>query len=342
MEKLLTISIAAYNVGEYIRNTLDSLIVPEILDKLEVFIVDDGGNDNTLQIAQEYEEKYPGTFHAVHKENGGYGSTVNYSIAHATGKYFKLLDGDDWFCKENLEELIYFLDSHNEDIILSPYYRVFVETDNKIFIDHYSEINENKRLEDETINNSNILIMHEMCVKTQLLQAQNKKITEHCFYTDYEFVFLSLLGAHTISRFTKPIYCYRIGVEGQSVSMEGIQKHYLDKSKVAYQLYQWYSEQKNREYKGYHKKLLKREMFGITDDAYLAYMVLQDTKKGKRELITFDKNVKEIFPEMYALTMSIKKIAFLRKTNYLAFYFLRRRYLKMLTNLSKEEKWIET
>ena len=68
MEKLLTISIAAYNVEGYIRNTLDSLIVPEILDKLEVFIVDDGGNDNTLQIAREYESKYPETFHAVHKE----------------------------------------------------------------------------------------------------------------------------------------------------------------------------------------------------------------------------------------------------------------------------------
>ena len=66
MGKLLTISIAAYNVEEYIRNTLDSLIVPEILDKLEVFIVDDGGNDDTLQIAREYEAKYPETFHAVH------------------------------------------------------------------------------------------------------------------------------------------------------------------------------------------------------------------------------------------------------------------------------------
>ncbi len=106
MEKLLTISIAAYNVEGYIRNTLDSLIVPEILDKLEVFIVDDGGNDNTLQIAREYESKYPETFHAVHKENGGYGSTVNYSIAHATGKYFKLLDGDDWYLSRNLKRLI--------------------------------------------------------------------------------------------------------------------------------------------------------------------------------------------------------------------------------------------
>ena len=88
MEKILTISIAAYNVGDYIKNTLDSLVVPEVMDKLEVFIVDDGGTDETLKIAKEYEEKYPETFHAVHKENGGYGSTVNYSIAHATGKYF--------------------------------------------------------------------------------------------------------------------------------------------------------------------------------------------------------------------------------------------------------------
>ena len=95
MSKVLTVSIAAYNMESYIRQTLNSLIVPEILEKIEVLVVDDGGTDGTLAIAKEYETKYPITFHAIHKENGGYGSVINKSIELATGKYFKQLDGDD-------------------------------------------------------------------------------------------------------------------------------------------------------------------------------------------------------------------------------------------------------
>ncbi|MCD7790137.1 MAG: glycosyltransferase family 2 protein [Bacteroides thetaiotaomicron] len=79
MNKILTTSIAAYNVENYIRRTNDSLIDEEIIDDLEILVVDDGGKDNTLKIAQEYVEKYPKSIFPVHKENGGYGFTINTS-----------------------------------------------------------------------------------------------------------------------------------------------------------------------------------------------------------------------------------------------------------------------
>ena len=73
MEKTLTISVACYNVGQFLRKTLDSLIAPEIMDELEVLVVNDGSSDDTAEIAREYEEKYPQTFRLVDKANGGYG-----------------------------------------------------------------------------------------------------------------------------------------------------------------------------------------------------------------------------------------------------------------------------
>ena len=95
MTKLLTVSIAAYNMEKYIRQALDSLLSCRHAQSIEIFVIDDGGTDHTLEIAKEYAWKHPGTVIPVHKENGGYGSTINYSIEHATGKYFKQLDGDD-------------------------------------------------------------------------------------------------------------------------------------------------------------------------------------------------------------------------------------------------------
>ena len=96
MDKILTVSVAAYNVEKFIRNTLDSCIAEEIMTDLEVLVVDDGATDATAEIVREYEDKYPQTFRLIHKENGGYGTTVNRSMQEASGKYFRLLDGDDW------------------------------------------------------------------------------------------------------------------------------------------------------------------------------------------------------------------------------------------------------
>ena len=106
MEKILTISIAAYNMEQYIEHTLNSLIDEHIIDLLEIFVVDDGSMDRTLEIAMQYAKRYPQSIYPIHKENGGYGSTINTSVKLATGKYFKLLDGDDWYAKENLPAFI--------------------------------------------------------------------------------------------------------------------------------------------------------------------------------------------------------------------------------------------
>lgn len=93
MCKVLSISIAAYNVEKYILKTLDSLVDPAILDKIEVLIEINGATDSTEAIVQPYIDKYPNTFKLIRRnENGGYGATINMSMDAATGKYFKLLD----------------------------------------------------------------------------------------------------------------------------------------------------------------------------------------------------------------------------------------------------------
>ena len=113
LNKILTVSIAAYNVEAYIKENLESILASEAREDIEVLVVDDGGKDHTLEIAQTYEKKYPGIVYAVHKENGGYGSVQNYSIQHAAGEYFKILDGDDWVNAEGLTRLVNYLKAHD-------------------------------------------------------------------------------------------------------------------------------------------------------------------------------------------------------------------------------------
>ena len=120
-EKILTISVAAYNVESYIAENLDSILITDVRDEIEVLVVDDGGNDGTLEIARKYEEQYPGIIRAVHKENGGYGSVQNYSMQNASGRFFKILDGDDWVDREGLTKLVEYLRDTKADAVVTDY-----------------------------------------------------------------------------------------------------------------------------------------------------------------------------------------------------------------------------
>ena len=63
MGKILSISVAAYNVEKYLENTLTSLAMQEIIDDIEVFVIDDGGSDKSIDIARKFQEQFPGSFH---------------------------------------------------------------------------------------------------------------------------------------------------------------------------------------------------------------------------------------------------------------------------------------
>ena len=52
-----------------------------------VVVVNDGSKDSSLEIALEYERKYPKTIRVIDKENGGHGSTINVGLKEATGKF---------------------------------------------------------------------------------------------------------------------------------------------------------------------------------------------------------------------------------------------------------------
>ena len=104
--KLLTIAVPAYNMEKYLSRCLNSILLDGQQDYLEVILINDGSKDNTLAIAREYEKKYPDILTVVDKPNGGWGTAINKAIGLASGRYFKILDSDDWFDSKALVEFI--------------------------------------------------------------------------------------------------------------------------------------------------------------------------------------------------------------------------------------------
>jgi glycosyltransferase involved in cell wall biosynthesis len=283
-KKILTISIAAYNIEPYITRTLNSLIVPEIMDKIEVLIENDGSTDNTSLIGKEYQEKYPNVFRVIDKENGGYGSTINRSIKEATGKYFKQLDGDDWFDTSHLPAFITLLEKIDVDYVVSES-KIFDETKNCFFeSDKYNEYEEGEyNLSD--LDSSAVLSMYGSTFKTSVLKEMNRSISENCFYTDTEYVSYGIAKVKTVYFWHHSIYVYYVGREGQSVSVSGVIKHYKEHEHVLWNLLELYYSIPEEEIG--KKKFLKNRVLKEAAVHFKFLCFLPYSKQHYRELLEY-------------------------------------------------------
>ena len=124
--KVLTVAIPVYNTEKYLKRCFDSVLIGEILDDIEIVAVNDGSKDHSIDILKDYEGRYPGTVVVVDKENGGHGSAVNAALDHATGRYFRVLDSDDWFFSGDFVEMVRRLRSEKADVVISNYAKEFV------------------------------------------------------------------------------------------------------------------------------------------------------------------------------------------------------------------------
>lgn len=330
MGKVLSVSIAAYNVEKFLRQALDSLVIPEIMDELEVIVVSDGSTDQTVAIAREYCDKYPDTFVLIDKENEGYGSTINAAIKVARGKYYRLLDGDDWFDSEGLKVLITQLRDAEEDMIITKFKRVF-ESDG-----HEEERDQTTLLRKdigtfEDVDTTEWFTMHGTTFRTAIWKEHDITITEHCFYTDQEYDLLPLRWVNTIRRIPVMLYCYRIGRSEQSVSPQGLEKHYLEEEKVLHKLYQLYAqvdEKKTARDKYIFNYLALRTQFHIG-----IYLIISNTETHKQQMITFIEKLKKERPLIYEQVLkNSKSIHTLVSSKYLAYGMLQKYKSSKLRN----------
>ena len=109
--KTISFAVPCYNSAAYMDKCIESLLAcDEGKNDIEILIVDDGSTkDNTAEIADAWQEKYPDTIRAIHKPNGGHGSAVNTGLANAEGRYFKVVDSDDWLDKDAMHEVMAYL-----------------------------------------------------------------------------------------------------------------------------------------------------------------------------------------------------------------------------------------
>lgn len=185
MDKLLTVSVAAYNGAATLQRALDSCITPNS-DQLEVWIIDDGSTDQTAAIAELYVSRYPELFHLYRQTNGGYGSTIEAALQRAKGKYFRTLDCDDWFEAGALENLLPYLASSCSDIVYTNYNMQPVQCTGGYYGLHreYDEQGLNCAITYLDENKQPVICTSGYAVKTYLRDSEGTVIGERYFDTE--------------------------------------------------------------------------------------------------------------------------------------------------------------
>ena len=89
----VTIIVPIYNVEKYVSKCLDSLI-NQTMDEIEVFAIIDGSPDNSIDIVKKY-ASMDSRIKCFDKENGGYGSVLEYALDKIETEYFLICDPDD-------------------------------------------------------------------------------------------------------------------------------------------------------------------------------------------------------------------------------------------------------
>ena len=115
----LSVIVPAYNVENYIRQCVDSILAQTFTD-FELLLVDDGAKDSTGKICDEYALK-DARIRVIHKKNGGLVSARKAGITEAKGEYAAYVDGDDWVAEEMFENLCTAAKKENADIVISDF-----------------------------------------------------------------------------------------------------------------------------------------------------------------------------------------------------------------------------
>lgn len=328
--KLLTVSIAAYHVEDYLRETLDSFLIPEVTDQLEVLIVNDGSGEGVNEIAREYQTNYPDVFRLIDKENGGHGSTVNRGIEEAAGRYFKTVDGDDYVSAEGLKELLIYLQTAEVDLVVNDYHS-FNDASGEMVSEMHHEFpgkEYRKIYAFEEVCDKVYINMHAATYRTELLKKMGRRLDEHCFYVDAEYNLYPIPFVKTIAFLEKQVYCYRLGMETQSMNIRNMQKNCAHHEMVLTHLLEFYKEEAERltpEKKAYVAEGVAK----ILTSQYKIYLSYPAEAVHKNQIVAWDKRIKKEFPDIYH-SVTNRAVKMLRHSGYglyrLASYLCRKAY----------------
>ena len=295
--KYISFVVPCYNSEEYMEKCIKSLLIGK--DDVEIIIIDDGSKDNTGKIADKYQKKYPNIVKTIHQENGGHGEGINVGLKHATGKYFKVVDSDDWLDEDAYKKLLKEIKHIDTDLVVCNYVYTYTDGRSDQVISFANVYDEGRVLTWDDIHKFSLTqypSLHSMMYKKSVLDKSNIDLPKHVFYEDNLFIYLPLVNTKTIYYLDLDLYRYYIGRADQSVQENQMIKRSSHQVLVSERVCTAYdlTEIENKKL----RKLMTRECIFLMTIG-VVFSRLAFNKEGEKQYKELWKSVKEKNPKLY-------------------------------------------
>lgn len=220
---IISIIIPVYNVENYIRECVDSLLQQD-LSACEVLCVNDGSTDGSLAILQEYQAAHPNVFRVFSQINQGQAAARNKALDEAQGEFVVFLDSDDYYLPNAIATIMSHIKTYPRVDVF--YWDCAVTTEGKRFytLSHISPV-EQQIVEYYDWEYEQYTTTPAGCVcggayRKAFLDKYQLRMRPGVYYEDELFIFsiFTSQGNVLALHLNQPFYYYRTGRDGSTVS----------------------------------------------------------------------------------------------------------------------------
>jgi Putative glycosyl/glycerophosphate transferases involved in teichoic acid biosynthesis TagF/TagB/EpsJ/RodC len=336
----ISVIIPVYNVEEYIKDCLDSIINQTIgIENIEVIVVNDCTPDNSMEIVRKYAEEYPSIKIVEHEFNQGLGQSRNTGLKYVTTNYISFIDSDDFISENTYETCLEKFKRYNCDFVIYEY-DYYSESGRKYNRNpSYILFNEDKVI-DDIIKTPEIIFSTSMCNKVFPKKFKDILKFPSTIYEDMVPTIMAIFSSKRIYVTNQCKYYYRKREnENKSITDDFLEKtdSYRDRIFIHYELYTLLEEYPN------YKPLI--DWINARDTRHFLHnLVLKDNFSHKERKEIFNK-AKEYMGDVSETTLNkfgpfwIEFLRDVQTKSYWMFFFKYRIYSpKIRTNLRKVMK----
>ena len=211
----ISVIVPIYNEEKYLEKCLES-VCKQTLKDIEIICVDDGSTDDSVRIMDELAQK-DARVKVIHKENSGYGNSMNRGLAAATGDYIGIVESDDFIVEEMYESLYVLTEDGTVDVVKGNFWDCYDEEDGTLTkVENMERSNMPDVEEAFKVREYPQILWGHPSIWTGIYRREFLLANNICFkeekgggWVDNPFFFDTLCCAEKIKWTRKPYYCYR-------------------------------------------------------------------------------------------------------------------------------------
>lgn len=214
LKKVVSIIVPAYNVQDYIYQSLESLLEIKDDNDFEVIIINDGSTDQTLGVIKSFITNHSClSFHLIDQVNTGLSGARNNGLKVANGEYVFFMDSDDIIHCDGLCEMLKKAQLTKADIVVGNYYEFTEIEKKKVHRNDKSNFKQplvtlDERLEKLFTIDISFAVWNKL-YKYDFLVEKKLEFKEGMWFEDLDFVFRAFYEACKIEKVEDFVYGYR-------------------------------------------------------------------------------------------------------------------------------------